>query len=162
MNLCLVLTGTFVIFCQKTLKTKSYPCLLNYLQLQSKIVAISRSHQAVDWKLQCLFGFLRVFSSIWKQLCVCFVSDESKMCQSGSKTLPAETSAENPSVPAAAHRYTHPDTHPLPVLVCSTNICVLKMIESWCSFIDSMWIKLGLKSGLSALASFWFWYYTST
>lgn len=55
-----------------------------------------------------------------------FVSDESKMCQSGSETLPAETSAENPSVPAAAHRYKHPDTQSLLVLVCSTDLCSLK------------------------------------
>lgn len=27
------------------------------------------------------------------------------MCQLGSETLPAETSAEDPSVPAVAHRY---------------------------------------------------------
>ena len=42
---------------------------------------------------------------------VCFVSDESEMCQPSSEALPAKTSAANPSVPAAAHRYQHPDTH---------------------------------------------------
>lgn len=62
-----------------------------------------------------------------KNNCVCFDSDESKMCQSGSETLPAETSAENPSVPAAAHRYKHSRTHSLHVSLCSSNSCTLEV-----------------------------------
>lgn len=34
-----------------------------------------------------------------------FYPDESSMREPGSETLPAETGAEDPSVPAAAHRY---------------------------------------------------------
>ena len=33
------------------------------------------------------------------------------MCEPGSEALPAEAGAEDPSVPAAAHRYTHTHTH---------------------------------------------------
>lgn len=71
--------------------------------------------------LQQLIGSFSVFFFFF------FVSDESKMCQPGSETLPSETGAENPSVPAAAHRYKHPNTLKLPVLLCSTKLCSIKV-----------------------------------
>lgn len=53
-------------------------------------------------------------------------SDESAMCQPGSETLPAETSAEDPAVPAAAHRYPHLDS--------SSQFCSWVPGTSQCSF----------------------------
>lgn len=54
----------------------------------------------------CVCVSLWFCSRVYKQhfLLLLSLSDESALCQPGAETLPSETGAEDPSVPAAAHR----------------------------------------------------------